>query len=549
MVIDEDLGLSGTSVDRREGFKRVMTLIAQGLVGIVLCSDTSRLTRSSGDFEAILALCRVNDALLAIEGLIADLNDPANRLLARLRANVAEYENELRAETFEKAKRMRARQGYAVSRPPTGYVVTTKGKWAKDSDQTVRLAIEEVFRQYRVLGSARQIVPFFAHHNLDFPTRTPAGELLPARPNFSRIIFTLKNPAFAGFLVYGRSRSLPGPGNRRRLTGPEERILVPDHHEGYITPAEWHSIQERLRANSFHVSQPPGHGAALCQGIMWCGRCGRRMQTVYYPTRHAGIGIRYQCTIGRSEYGEPLCWSIPGRTLDAALAQELLKNLTPANIEAVIEAAGEVNQGYEADRQQREQELIVARYQVQLTKRRYQQVDPENRRLAVNLEAEYEKALERMEQIELRHQLEPLTPLLEVTQEVIEAIRGLAQDVPSLWSALTTSPQDRKALFRLFVTQVRLVSVSDTDFEVEVAWQGGAISAHRMLRPGTAGIIVIQLAARGLHAKAIANELNSRGFRTLKGQGPYTVEGVQSLMHYHRVGKKRRRLGGPKADS
>jgi len=79
VIIDEDVERSGTDAEHRGGLRRVMELIREGRVGIVLCADLSRVTRSSADLEALLALCRVHDTFIAIDGVIMDLNHFANR--------------------------------------------------------------------------------------------------------------------------------------------------------------------------------------------------------------------------------------------------------------------------------------------------------------------------------------------------------------------------------------------------------------------------------------------------------------------------------------
>ncbi|MCZ7625051.1 MAG: recombinase family protein [Candidatus Methylomirabilis sp.] len=150
----EDLGRSGTRADNRTAFQELLKLVSDGRVGAVLVANAARLSRAVQDFEALVALCRFRQTLLVIEGRVLDLNDPASRLMARIEGGVADYENSLRIKNSVDGKYAKARLGHAVSLPPTGYVVTTKGQWAKDADQAVQQAIEQVFRLFRQLGSA-----------------------------------------------------------------------------------------------------------------------------------------------------------------------------------------------------------------------------------------------------------------------------------------------------------------------------------------------------------------------------------------------------------
>lgn len=531
-VVEQDLGLSGASAAGREGLQRVMKRVGQGLVGIILTADTSRLTRSSLDFEALVGLCRVNDTLLAIEGVIVDLNDSANRLLARIRANVAQFDNEMRAETFMKAKRARVRKGLAVTAPPPGYVVTARGHWAKDPDQAVRQPIEEVFRQFPVLESVPKVLDFFVRNKLEFLIRRGPGKLVRAKPTYERIYGILKNPVYRGSYIYGRRQLLPGapPGkDRRRRTSREEWIVVEKHHAPYVPAAESRQIDERLRANRIAVGQPVGRGAALCQAILRCGNCGRRLSLHYYQTRR-GIGFTYVCLGAKRHYGEPTCWIVAGRALDAVVAAELLQSFTLPEIDAVLEAGAEANESYAAATRQREVERERVRYEARLAEERYKEVDPKNRLVAATLAREWEEAKRRLEQVEWRHREEPLTPPLTLTPEVGEAIRRLAQDVPELWVAPSTTDEDRKVLLRLLVHEIRLTSVSATRCTIEIAWARGGVTRHPVVRPGTAGIVARELRARGWTWAEIAQELNRQGFRTLHRQEPYTPASVYSLL-------------------
>ncbi len=57
VVIDEDLGLSGASADKRTGFARLTSEVALGQVGIILGFEVSRLARNNADWYRLLELC------------------------------------------------------------------------------------------------------------------------------------------------------------------------------------------------------------------------------------------------------------------------------------------------------------------------------------------------------------------------------------------------------------------------------------------------------------------------------------------------------------
>ncbi|HKA49849.1 MAG TPA: recombinase family protein [Candidatus Dormibacteraeota bacterium] len=68
IVIDEDLGLSGSGSANRTRFARLTAEVALGRVGVVLGLEVSRLARNNADWYRLLALCGVTDTQVASPG-------------------------------------------------------------------------------------------------------------------------------------------------------------------------------------------------------------------------------------------------------------------------------------------------------------------------------------------------------------------------------------------------------------------------------------------------------------------------------------------------
>ena len=64
VVIDDDLGRSGGGI-ARPGFERLLVAICEGLVGIVLAVEASRLARNGRDWHTLLEFCGLRETLLA----------------------------------------------------------------------------------------------------------------------------------------------------------------------------------------------------------------------------------------------------------------------------------------------------------------------------------------------------------------------------------------------------------------------------------------------------------------------------------------------------
>src|SRR5262249_56908034 len=115
-------------------------------------------------------------------------------------------------------------------------------------------------------------------------------------------------------------------------------------------------------------------------------------------------------------------------------------------------------------------------------RRRLLAVEPENRLVARNLEKDWNEKLAAVEQLE-REQLAAsigITPRL--SPEERQRILNLAEDLPLLWHAPTTTPTERKQLLRLLVKDVTLTKGAPT-IQVAVRWQTEACTTLEVPRP------------------------------------------------------------------
>ena len=89
VVIDEDLGKSGSSAVARPGFQRLVTEIGLDHVGMVLGIEMSRLARSGRDWYQLMELCAISGALLADTDGVYDPGDYNDRLVLGLKGTLA----------------------------------------------------------------------------------------------------------------------------------------------------------------------------------------------------------------------------------------------------------------------------------------------------------------------------------------------------------------------------------------------------------------------------------------------------------------------------
>lgn len=127
VVIDDDLGRSGSGLVERPGFQRLVAEVCTGEVGAIFCIEASRLARNGRDWHHLIELCGMTGAVVIDPDGVYDPAIVNDRLLLGLKGTMSEFElNLLRQRSFE-AIRQKARRGELRFALPVGYLWTAQG--------------------------------------------------------------------------------------------------------------------------------------------------------------------------------------------------------------------------------------------------------------------------------------------------------------------------------------------------------------------------------------------------------------------------------------
>src|SRR5262249_26103027 len=131
-IIDEDLGITGSSTEGRSGWQQMQMMVKANRVGAVFVATVSRLARDLFDFEDFRRLAVPNNTLTHMEGRFIDPADSNDILFSQLTAMLASHENRQRVKLMRQAKMTLAKQGVVVSKMPTGWIEVSDGKYDFD---------------------------------------------------------------------------------------------------------------------------------------------------------------------------------------------------------------------------------------------------------------------------------------------------------------------------------------------------------------------------------------------------------------------------------
>ena len=156
------------------------------------------------------------------------------------------------------------------------------------------------------------------------------------------------------------------------------------------------------------------------------------------------------------EHGTPVCQNIPGASIDAAVGKLLVEAMTPMSIELSLAVQQEIQaQLDEADRL-RHKQVERARYEADYARRRYMNVDPENRLVADSLEAEWNEKLRALAQAQDDYERKRSADRKAIDNAQRKQLFSLAQDFPAIWNDPKTPHRERKRMVALLIEDVTL---------------------------------------------------------------------------------------------
>jgi DNA invertase Pin-like site-specific DNA recombinase len=544
-IIDSDLGLTGATAGHREGFKELLTKVTLGQVGIILSSEVTRLSRNCSDWYPLLDICGFKGCLIADRDGIYDPATPNGRLLLGLKGTLSEMELHTIKARMHAGLLNKAGRGDLALQLPVGLARDELGRVQKHPSREVQDRIALVFQTFLERRTASKVLQYFNQQQLLLPRTDRFGDMAWKPPTVSAIISTLKNPAYAGAFVYGRTRCLPrgASSNKpavKRLPIEDWKIRVNDKYPAYVSWETFEKIQAMLRDNHAEYDRNktrgvPRAGQALLHGLLYCGECGHKMMVQY---KHNTF---YLCNHLRQQYGVPVCQNIPGDPIDQAVIKAFFEALSPVELDVYERSMAAHKQSHDQARRAREQQIERLRYQAALAQRQFNRVDPDNRLVAAELEARWEAALRELKQAEgAAAQADQVVVVpFALTAELKAAFTSIGQRLPQVWDQDLLSRERKKALLRCLIEKIALHRIAPDRAQARIVWIGGetttlqipvqvkrfaALSGAREMEQ-----TILKLAAEGVSDEEIARRLTEGGHRSPMRQHvlPSTVKTIR----------------------
>ena len=527
-IIDSDIGLTATSAQHREGFKELVCQVTAGQVGIILSYDVTRLSRNCSDWYPLLDLCGYTHCLIADHESIYDPASANGRLLLGLKGQLSELELHTIRARMTAGLLNKAQRGELALRLPVGLIRDETGNVKKDPHLDIQERIRLIFTMFQKLRSASKVLGFLNENEVHLPRHDRFGEVVWKKPTVAAIIEMLKNPAYAGAFVYGRTQTLRHPDGKvtqKRLSRDQWKIVVKDKYPPYISWETFEQIQAQLADNyaTYDRNQSrgiPRRGEALLHGIVYCGECGHKMVVQYKNSP------RYICNYLRQQYRVPVCQYIPAQAVDAHVVATFFEALSPVELDAYQRAMAAQKETLDRVDLAHEHQVRRLQYEAQLAERQFRRVDPDNRLVAAELERRWEEALRALKQAEERitqHRQRVLKPL-HLSDELKGAFTNIGEHLPHLWKQGHLRREHQKALLRCLIDKVVVARLQRDTLQVRIVWRGGETTTQTIPIPVGAFAelsgakqmeqLIIDHSRQGQSDEEIAAHLTALGYRS-----------------------------------
>ena len=420
----------------------------------------------------------------------------------------------------------KAQRGELALCLPVGLARDASGQVLKHPNQEVQDRVGLVFQMFLQCKSAARVVRALKDQQLTLPRRDRFGDVAWRAPNEAGVCSILKNPAYAGAFVYGRTRCARNPSEdpvRRPVPQEQWRVCIREKYPAYISWQTYTRIQAMLRDNyaEYRRNQTrgvPRAGEALLHGLVSCSECGHKMVVQYKR------GTRYVCNHLCQQFQEPVCQVLPAGPIDRSVVVLFTQAFSAIELDLHAKVLAEVRRQHRQVLGAAHQQLQRLRYLAGLAERQFNQADPDNRLVTAELEKRWEQAMQAVKDAEQTTPPEQQqgAESLTLSPKMRKMLENVGKNLPHLWPDL--SPPRKKELLRCLIERVALRRAKSDTVQVRVVWKGGDVTSVEIPVPvRTMEALsqckqmqqeVLKLSGQGLQDQDVASRLTRAGFRS-----------------------------------
>lgn len=267
--IYSDQGKTGTKIDSRSGFQKLIRYALEGKIDLILCKSISRFARNVIDALDTIRLLKENGVRVIFEKENIDTASMQSEFIITLLGAIAQEESRSISENIKWANAKRFQRGEANFVRILGYDRNDKKEWVVVKEEAE--IVKEAFRKYLEGLTVTEIARSFISKGYKKTNgRTDWS--------FSIISSMLKNEKYVGDVLCQKTYTKDHLSHEaKKNDGNKNQYLITDHHEAIIDRAIFQEVQERL-SNARTYKKRGERKIYPLSGRMICSECGGNLQ-------------------------------------------------------------------------------------------------------------------------------------------------------------------------------------------------------------------------------------------------------------------------------
>ena len=264
-----DEAITGTKVDKREGFQEMIRECQNGKIDMILTKSISRFSRNTQDTLKYVRMLRDRNIAVIFEKENINTLDMNGEMLLTILSSLSQGEVESLSENVKMGLRMKMKRGELIGfNGCLGYDYDRETRTITVNEQeaeTVRLIYDLYLQGYGTSTIARRLM------ELGIKNRCGTVEW-----HTHGVMGIIKNEKYKGDVLLGKTFTVD-PISKRRLAnmGEEERYYIRDHHEPIVSREIWDKAEEiRLKRVRPRLMETTGNRERYTKnGISNCPNC------------------------------------------------------------------------------------------------------------------------------------------------------------------------------------------------------------------------------------------------------------------------------------
>lgn len=282
-----DEGISGTSTQKREGFKRMIQNAEMKRMDLILTKEVSRFARNTVDtlsYTRALKSMGVG-VIFTLDNIDTRENDGELRL--SIMASLAQEESRKTSERVKWGHKRRMEQGIVFGRDLLGYTVRDGKLYLNhEESEIVRL----IFHKYLVEEKGTHVIA----------RELREAGISPKRVKYwsnTVILRALRNEKYVGDLLQKKTYTPDYLTHAKKYNrGQEEMVYIKDHHEPIISRDIWDATQKELERRTITDEMKSKHSNRYwCSGKLICGDCGERFVSRTKKMKGGSVYKAWRC--------------------------------------------------------------------------------------------------------------------------------------------------------------------------------------------------------------------------------------------------------------